>query len=655
MTTVNYKKLLLLAALPAMMLASCTREDFAGEPGNGPDTADGQIRFQIGFAPQDGADYAAGNDNSSGAPATRVATDTRFKSTWEDGDAIGIFAVSHGAQLAEAGNPIHNVRLTYSKADNAWSGPAYWPLASAGISALDFYAYHPYDDNGGSPATLNPTAIAFNVAPDQSAPADAAGANTPSGFARSHLLMAKAAGNGDKGFARGETVSLSFRHALAMVQVSVAGSMLGDYDPALLRVRLNGCAAATVLDLAAGQANAPAAGGATAAPITMYPCPNDGGAPGTFAYRALVPAQTVAAGTALFRFEHGGSTLLTSRQLTDALTLKAGETEMFDISFPFTSVTVSATERLADLLTADKRATVTHLKVSGEMTEADFQTIRGEMRTLTSLDLGGATVVGNEIPARALYDKSGLKEFVFPRNIVAIGKDAFYNCYSLSGKLTIPAGVTTIGEYAFNACSGFTGSLTIPAGVTTIGKGTFEGCSGLTGLTIPKGVTTIGEYAFYRCSGFTGSLTIPAGVTRIGRGAFQSCSGFTGSLTIPAGVTTIGESAFYGCSGLTGDLTIPAGVTTIGGYAFSGCGGFTGSLTIPASVTMIGEWAFYSCTSLSSITCHIPDLTKVTFGGSVFIDVLFYIPVYVPAASVDAYKNHDVWKGFTTIQAIPQP
>lgn len=51
MTIANYKKLLLLAALPAMMLASCTREDFAGEPGNGPDTADGQIRFQIGFAP----------------------------------------------------------------------------------------------------------------------------------------------------------------------------------------------------------------------------------------------------------------------------------------------------------------------------------------------------------------------------------------------------------------------------------------------------------------------------------------------------------------------------------------------------------------------------------------------------------------------------
>ena len=624
MTIANYKKLLLLAALPAMMLASCTREDFAGEPGNGPDTADGQIRFQIGFAPQDGADYAAGNDNSSGAPATRVATDTRFKSTWEDGDVIGIFAVPHGTQLAAAGNPIHNVRLTYSKADNAWSGPAYWPLASAGISALDFYAYHPYDDNGGSPATLNPTAIAFNVAPDQSAPADAAGADTPSGFARSHLLMAKDAGNGDKGFARGETVSLPFRHALAMVQVKTGVNMPGKHT-----VYLDGCATDAVLDLATQQTSPPAT-----APqrITMYPCPDDSeGATGTFAYRALVPVQTIAAGTALFRFESTATNPLASSSLTTDVALAAGRAETFGFSAPYVSGTVSDKERIADRLTPAELAAITHLKVSGEMTEEDFNTIRGRMTALTSLDLGGATVVGNEIPVHALYDKSGLKEFVFPRNIVAIGESAFLNCWSLSGKLTIPAGVTTIGESAFNGCTGLTGSLTIPAGVTTISK-----------------------YAFHSCRGFTGSLTIPASVTTIDNFAFYDCRGLTGSLTIPAGVTTIGKFAFYNCSGFTGSLTIPAGVTTIGYSAFQYCSGFTG-LTIPASVTMIGEYAFGSCTALSSITCHIPDPTRVTYGIDVFFFVSRGIPLYVPAASVNAYKSHDVWKDFTNIQAIPQP
>ena len=31
------------------------------------------------------------------------------------------------------------------------------------------------------------------------------------------------------------------------------------------------------------------------------------------------------------------------------------------------------------------------------------------------------------------------------------------------------------------------------------------------------------------------------------------------------------------------------------------------------------------------------------------------IPLYVPAASVDAYKNHVAWRDFQNIQAIPQP
>ena len=297
----------------------------------------------------------------------------------------------------------------------------------------------------------------------------------------------------------------------------------------------------------------------------------------------------------------------------------------------YVSVTVSDKERIADRLTPAELAAITHLKVSGEMTEEDFNTIRGRMTALTSLDLGGATVVGNEIPVHALYDKSGLKEFVFPRNIVAIGESAFLNCWSLSGKLTIPAGVTTIGESAFNGCTGLTGSLTIPAGVTTISK-----------------------YAFHSCRGFTGSLTIPASVTTIDNFAFYDCRGLTGSLTIPAGVTTIGKFAFYNCSGFTGSLTIPAGVTTIGYSAFQYCSGFTG-LTIPASVTMIGEYAFGSCTALSSITCHIPDPTRVTYGIDVFFFVSRGIPLYVPAASVNAYKSHDVWKDFTNIQAIPQP
>lgn len=199
MMMTTYKKLLLLAALPAFLQASCSREDLAGKPTGSRDAQNGEIRFEIGFAPMDGATQTD--------PPTRVATDTKFNNTWENGDEIGIFAVNHGEQLAALGNYIHNVKLTHT--DGAWtaSEEIYWPV---GGKKLDFYAYYPYNETVSAP-----TAIAFSVHSDQSATTNIGGTEKSS-YSLSGLLTAKAEKRG-----KGETVQLSFTHALAMVQVSV--------------------------------------------------------------------------------------------------------------------------------------------------------------------------------------------------------------------------------------------------------------------------------------------------------------------------------------------------------------------------------------------------------------------------------------------------
>ena len=133
-------------------------------------------------------------------------------------------------------------------------------------------------------------------------------------------------------------------------------------------------------------------------------------------------------------------------------------------------------------------------------------------------------------------------------SVTSIGNDAFMECTSLTGSLTIPNSVTSIGDEAFSDCRGFTGSLTIGNSVTSIGKRAFYRCSGLTGsLTIPDSVTSIGDDAFFDCDGFT-SLSIGNSVKSIGNQAFVYCNFFTGSLTIPNSVTSIGAKAFYGCT-----------------------------------------------------------------------------------------------------------
>ncbi len=303
-----------------------------------------------------------------------------------------------------------------------------------------------------------------------------------------------------------------------------------------------------------------------------------------------------------------------------------------------------------------------------------------------------------------ILDANGLHTNAFN---VAITSHSFSNG---TGTITFASDVTKIGDYAFSGCDGLT-SVTIPNSVTTIGNDAFSYCDGLTSVIIPNFVTSIGDYAFYSCDGLT-SITIGISVTTIGYGAFWSCNGLTSitipnsiktiegrafrlctgliSVSIPSSVTTIKDAAFHGVNNIvysgtatgspwgakcvngyvegylvysnnsktmlcgcssaaTGGITIPNSVTSIGEDAFLYCSDLT-SVTIGNSVTSIGEEAFYGCSGLTSITCEA--VRPPICGRSCFYQVSTSIPVYVPAGSVDAYKQADEWKNFYNIQPI---
>ena len=221
-----------------------------------------------------------------------------------------------------------------------------------------------------------------------------------------------------------------------------------------------------------------------------------------------------------------------------------------------------------------------------------------------------------------------------------IGNHAFSRCCSLAS-ITIPSGVTSIGTYAFRGCYSLA-SITIPSGVTSIGNNTFYACYSLVSITIPSGVTSIGDSAFDNCLSLA-SITIPSGVTSIGTSALYACYSL-GNITIPSGVTSIDNSAFHSCQSLA-SITIPSGVTSIGSSVFYNCYSLV-SITIPIEVTSIGDYAFSYCYGMAEY--HIKPTTVPTLGATAFNYIQSDCVIYVPSASLDAYKTANNWSTYAS-------
>ena len=151
-------------------------------------------------------------------------------------------------------------------------------------------------------------------------------------------------------------------------------------------------------------------------------------------------------------------------------------------------------------------------------------------------------------------------------------------------------------------------------------------------------------------AGKTYRYEIPEGVTSIREWAFASCSSLT-SIVIPEGVTSIGDYAFAECSGIT-NIEIPESVTSIGECAFARCSSLT-SIVIPEGVTSIGDYAFAECSGITNIISNNPTPPSC-IGLSCFFDVDSDIPVYVPAESIDLYRNAEGWDYFTNFLPLEE-
>ena len=380
---------------------------------------------------------------------------------------------------------------------------------------------------------------------------------------------------------------------------------------------------------------------------------------------------------------------------------------------------------------------IRNLKVSGPITAEDFYFMRDSMAILEAINLKEAKVVNAKyydektqnwttrndiIPEYAFNNKKTLSHFSFPEKITYIGAYAFY-CTILSGALIIPDDVTEIdyqafsgtligsvafsprldriGTEAFSNCTSLTGTLTLPETLTYIGRAAFANCSFTGELHLPISLEYIGQAAFSDCGYFVGNLRIPDkitelygrtfgcnsgknpfrngtldlnNVTKYGEFDFVNCA-FIGELIIPEGTVEIpnyffhndyncanltrvvppnslrriGEQAFDGQRKICKNIVFPEGLILIGKKAFDGCSQIH-SIELPSTIQMIGQTAFGGCYNLSNIICNAvepPAVMQGAFNGVAKDN----FTVEVPAQSVTRYKTESGWSDFRRIAA----
>lgn len=233
----------------------------------------------------------------------------------------------------------------------------------------------------------------------------------------------------------------------------------------------------------------------------------------------------------------------------------------------------------------------------------------------------------------------------------------------------------------------------LPDTITGTGNYCFYGQQELSSVTLGNSVKRLGRYSFTHCPSLQ-RINIPLSYTGhtymdTVSGAMQVFGGNTKNLNVYyAGNTSdwVTKIAFKGyasnplenggklyvnSTGFSGslinNLTVPSNVTSISDFAFDGCGSIT-SVTIHSGVTSLGYACFRNC-KLTGVTDYSTTPQKLYgyWKGQIsspdryyqfhcFLDDGIYdnYPIYVPAASVNAYKTATGWTEYADrIKAKP--
>jgi hypothetical protein len=376
---------------------------------------------------------------------------------------------------------------------------------------------------------------------------------------------------------------------------------------------------------------------------------------------------------------------------------------------PARTVTVTASQRIADLLSLNERASLPALSVLTSETvldAADFTTLNA-MGKLENLDLSG-DVNTVSIPNNALQNNKTIKHIDFPVNLTGFGGGVL-NGSALEGTVTLPGTINGGGNFVSRldnmqgvTAFAFTGNsyFTTPDGVVIYGGNSFyKYPCGKTDevYTLPDGITFIAQQAFGDNNKLK-KLVLPASLASFqAEGAiFRNSGGIVSSMeeievdaanttyvsmdgifankstktlvylpgaykkdtvtidgslveTVPAMNTAENTNGFFMKAVNLKKITFTEGVKTIGNNAFKSLANLE-TVYLPSTLTSIGNESFRSIPVIKTVVCRAA--TPPTYGSNAFNeagngnDPKYIYDVFVPENSVGDYQT--VWTGVSS-------
>ena len=286
----------------------------------------------------------------------------------------------------------------------------------------------------------------------------------------------------------------------------------------------------------------------------------------------------------------------------------------------------------------------------------------------------GVTTIGDW----AFEKCTSLKDITLPYSIESLGKSVFMDCSSLEKAIIHAA--DSLRDYLFQSCTSLR-EVQLPLRVKGVaGKnieyGIFYDCPSIEKISIPEGAgDDFDDFEFFRNHTRIHTVNLPSTMTTLD-GTFFNCPHieFVNFAQTPeemkggtfygtslhyfmpdAGLKVLGEDAFAYCKKIT-RIILPEGVTTIGISAFRDCPALR-IVDLPSTVKNVGDLSFDQDSKLETVICRATtpptiDGIDIMVGDLISDETADKAVLYVPSASVEAYRKASGWNKFKTIQPL---